>query len=231
MQRLKTARSNKFLSQNLLQMRKKKLIFLMIWQSFFVLSLLFSGCQKQELPRDYFPLKDGAVYVYNNGVSKRVVEFFKKEKEYNLFKINNFVNDTDFVMVDYFIQTDSTVYWYGFRSLEYGLVYFKPPIQWIPSVSEKDSEMQMTTEEIRKTTHGDVRYKVRLTYYFLGRETITVKAGTFDCIHYRYSAQYVHDIPDVLLMEIGGDWWFAKGIGLVKQESSEMTLELTSYQN
>jgi hypothetical protein len=192
--------------------------------------LLFS-CAKREKPVDYFPLKDGAMYIYNHGQSRRVVEFFRKEKNYDLYKINNFVNDSIFVMVDYFIKTDSIVYWYGFRSLEFGLVYFEPPIPWIPSVQKNDSILSVTTTEIRKVAGQELRYKLKILYHFLGRETIATPAGEFQCLHYRYSSHYTGDIPETLLMEIGGDWWFAKDVGLVKQTGSETVLELTSYQN
>lgn len=195
--------------------------------------LLFSilSCSGPEKPAEYFPLIDGATYVYNHGESRRVVSFYKKENQYDLYKVMNFVNDTAFVMVDYYIQTDSTVFWYGFRSLDYGLVYFNPPVPLIPTLDETDSLLVARSEEIHALNTGERRYKIKLNYHFLGKERVTVPAGTFQCVRFRYSVQYIGDIPEIgFLLGMSGDWWFARGVGLVKQTSEEYTLELTSFE-
>ncbi|GAB4183022.1 MAG: hypothetical protein Kow00108_20000 [Calditrichia bacterium] len=179
---------------------------------------------------DYFPLVDGAVYIYNNGESKRVVEFVRKENDVDLFKINNFQGDTAFVMMDYYLQKNSITYWYGFRSLDYGLVYFNPPIPMVPDVSRKDSVFTLNTKEIRKDGVDEYSYALKITFQYLGDTEITVPAGTFRCMHWRFAVKYTNDIPDISLMDIGGDWYFSRGVGLVLQNSSEFELRLTSFE-
>ncbi len=201
-----------------------------------IVSLLLAGlflslfsCSGKAKPKDYFPLIDGAVYEYNHGLSKRVVSFYGKEGDYALYEVKNYSNDSLYIMKDQYILTRDKVFWYGFQSADFGQVYFEPPIAMVPNLFDKDSMFSSVTKEVRNLTTGQEIYKLKVIYNFKGMEEITVPAGTFTAIHYRYYISYIGKAPELALMDISGDWWFAKDVGVIKQSATESMLELTRY--
>ncbi|MCK5077814.1 MAG: hypothetical protein KAR38_15635, partial [Calditrichia bacterium] len=119
---------------------------------------------------------------------------------------------------------------YGFKSADFGKIYFNPPINLIPQISGNDTSFYASVKEIHDSSIDNEIYNLRITYKFMGTENVTVPAGNFDAIHYRYFIRYIGKEPEAALMDISGDWWFARGVGLVKQSASEQMLTLTRYE-
>lgn len=207
---------------------KFKFVYPFFLFSFLLLSF-FSCTNKHEKTTDYFPLVDGAVYEYNEGLSRREVKLYDKKTKYDLFEIKIFSHDSIYIMKDQFIRSANSVYWYGFKSADFGKIYFEPPINLIPQISGKDTTFSVSTREIHDSNTDNKIYNLRVTYKFMGKEELKVPAGVFNTIHYRYLIRYIGEPPEEALMDFSGDWWFAKDVGLVKQTASEAVLELTGY--
>jgi len=192
--------------------------------------LFMTSCTPpEEKPVDYFPLVHGAVYEYNDGVSRREVVFYDKKNSYDLFEIKIFSDDSLYIMKDQFIRSANRIYWYGFKSADFGKIYFEPPINLIPQIFDKDTTFSVSVREIHDADTENRIYNLRVSYRFMGKKNITVPAGVFDAIHYRYYIRYIGQPPEEALMDFSGDWWFAKDVGLVKQTSAHTTLELSNY--
>lgn len=84
----------------------------------------------------------------------------------------------------------------------------------------------MRSSEIKIKTK-DLNAKISLTGKYLGFETITVPAGTFDCVKVEYtmtSALPNEDLPKTVTA------WFAEGIGEVRTVSKHLETGVTEEQ-
>ncbi len=111
----------------------------------------------------------------------------------------------------------------------------------IPAKLAVGSEWEQSYEQtFRKRTTG-----TRTKYKAVGKETVTVPAGTFEAVRVDYKQEMIDSEPkrkDEGVTEVGGTTWYAPDIGVVravhrvhmtvsgsKPHDSEMTSELIKY--
>jgi hypothetical protein len=182
-----------------------------------ITAVLLSGCQKEFVSADYFPLKKGYSWAYNFG-SMVIEDAFPTNKE-GATGFQGVFYDTLGAPVwsETYLLDDDKVYWTSFQPRLPFMpgIGFNPPVQLSP-ISDKPGDhktvmvQEILDDSLKTATPVNVEYQVEEI------EDIPLQSGQYvNCIRMRMSFVYLGD-PKTTYFAGANTLWFSRGKGIVQ---------------